>query len=159
MFHTLDLIIDENDDKIHVNHVQSTNCINVNVAGGVHNQCMNHTMATGNNTSERPHHTNYSIESIRIISFNNWPQFKHQTPQQLAEAGFFYAGNEARSFLSQKNFTLFISAITMLNGLQSQQLHLLFLLYRIINRLLSAGKPSEYNSNNSMYTIQYFKKI
>lgn len=44
-------------------------------------------------TSERPHHTNYAIESIRIISFNNWPQFKHQTPQQLAEAGFFYAGN------------------------------------------------------------------
>lgn len=75
-------------------HVQSTNCIDVNVAGGLHNQCMNHTMATGNNTSERPHHTNYAIESIRIISFNNWPQFKHQTPQQLAEAGFFYAGYE-----------------------------------------------------------------
>lgn len=74
-------------------HVQSTNCIDVNVAGGLHNQCMNHTMVVGNNTSERPHHTNYAIESIRVISFNNWPQFKHQTPQQLAEAGFFYAGN------------------------------------------------------------------
>lgn len=125
MFHTLEVIV-ENDDNVHVTHVQSTNCINVNVAGGLHNQCMNHTMSVGNNTSGRPHHTNYAIESIRIISFNNWPQFKHQTPQQLAEAGFFYAGNEARSFLSPENLTLFISAITKLIGLQCQQLHVLF---------------------------------
>lgn len=73
----LDLIIDENDDKIYVNYVQLINCINVNVVGGVYNQCMNYMMVIGNNILERLYYINYLIESIRIIFFNNWFQFKY----------------------------------------------------------------------------------
>ena len=43
-------------------------------------------------TTDRPKHAHFAIESQRVASFQNWPAYKHQTPQQLAEAGFFYAG-------------------------------------------------------------------
>lgn len=41
-------------------HVQSTNCIDVNVAGGLHNQCMNHTMAVG--TTHRKDHITQTMQ-------------------------------------------------------------------------------------------------
>lgn len=63
----------------------------INVGGGSSNQSLGHMEALGINT-DRPKHTNYAVESTRMTSFNNWPQYKHQTPQQLAAAGFFYAG-------------------------------------------------------------------
>ncbi|KAK3585594.1 hypothetical protein CHS0354_036780 [Potamilus streckersoni] len=40
----------------------------------------------------RPKHPQYAIESLRVASFTNWPPHKQQTPDQLAKAGFFYAG-------------------------------------------------------------------
>ena len=43
-------------------------------------------------TTDRPKHSQFAIEAQRVASFHNWPAYKHQTPQQLAEAGFFYAG-------------------------------------------------------------------
>ena len=43
-------------------------------------------------STDRPKHTQFTIEAQRVGSFHNWPAYKHQTPQQLAEAGFFYAG-------------------------------------------------------------------
>lgn len=43
-------------------------------------------------TTDRPKHAQFAIEAQRVASFHNWPAYKHQTPQQLAEAGFFYAG-------------------------------------------------------------------
>lgn len=42
--------------------------------------------------TDRPKHPQYAIESQRLASFQGWPPYKHQTPQQLAEAGFWYAG-------------------------------------------------------------------
>lgn len=42
--------------------------------------------------TDRPKHPNYAIESQRLSSFQGWPSYRHQTPKQLAEAGFFYAG-------------------------------------------------------------------
>lgn len=64
----------------------------INVGGGSNNQSLGHMEALGINT-DRPKHANFAVESTRLTSFNNWPQYKHQTPQQLAAAGFFYAGN------------------------------------------------------------------
>lgn len=43
--------------------------------------------------AERPVHNNYAVESIRRISYKNWPEGIEQTPEQLAAAGFFYLGN------------------------------------------------------------------
>ena len=43
-------------------------------------------------STDRPKHAQFAIEAQRVASFHNWPAYKHQTPQQLAEAGFFYAG-------------------------------------------------------------------
>ena len=43
-------------------------------------------------STDRPKHAQLAIEAQRVASFHNWPAYKHQTPQQLAEAGFFYAG-------------------------------------------------------------------
>lgn len=63
----------------------------INVGGGSNNQSLGHMEALGINT-DRPKHANFAVESTRLTSFNNWPQYKHQTPQQLAAAGFFYAG-------------------------------------------------------------------
>lgn len=42
--------------------------------------------------TDRPKQPQYAIESQRLASFQSWPAYKHQTPQQLAEAGFWYAG-------------------------------------------------------------------
>nr|KAG5703979.1 hypothetical protein BaRGS_032068 [Batillaria attramentaria] len=42
--------------------------------------------------TERPKHGGMAIEAARIASYRNWPPGKTQTPQQLAKAGFFYAG-------------------------------------------------------------------
>lgn len=42
--------------------------------------------------TDRPKHPQYAIESQRLSSFQGWPPYKHQTPQQLADAGFWYAG-------------------------------------------------------------------
>lgn len=42
--------------------------------------------------TDRPKNPQYAIEAQRLASFKGWPQYKHQTPQQLAEAGFWYAG-------------------------------------------------------------------
>lgn len=42
--------------------------------------------------TDRPKQPQYAIESQRLATFQSWPTYKHQTPQQLAEAGFWYAG-------------------------------------------------------------------
>ncbi|WAR06732.1 BIR7A-like protein [Mya arenaria] len=42
--------------------------------------------------TDRPKHPQYAIEAQRLASFQSWLPYKHQTPQQLAEAGFWYAG-------------------------------------------------------------------
>ncbi|KAK6171490.1 hypothetical protein SNE40_019668 [Patella caerulea] len=42
--------------------------------------------------TERPRHPNYATEASRIASYTTWPSGLSQTPQQLAKAGFFYAG-------------------------------------------------------------------
>ncbi|KAL8599079.1 hypothetical protein ACOMHN_006888 [Nucella lapillus] len=42
--------------------------------------------------TDRPKHPSMAIEAARIGSFSSWPTGKSQTPQQLAKAGFFYAG-------------------------------------------------------------------
>ncbi|XP_060589383.1 baculoviral IAP repeat-containing protein 3-like isoform X2 [Ruditapes philippinarum] len=42
--------------------------------------------------TDRPKNQHYAIESQRLLSFQGWPPYKHQTPQLLAEAGFWYAG-------------------------------------------------------------------
>lgn len=55
-------------------HVQSTNCIDVNVAGGLHNQCMNHTMAVGNNTSHKlcnRKYQNYFFQQLASVQTSN----------------------------------------------------------------------------------------
>ncbi|KAK3601376.1 hypothetical protein CHS0354_037691 [Potamilus streckersoni] len=43
-------------------------------------------------TTERPKHLDYQIMEQRIKSFTGWPLRLDQTPQQMAEAGFFYVG-------------------------------------------------------------------
>ena len=43
--------------------------------------------------TEKPKHPRYSVQSERLNSFKGWPTSKNQTPEKLAEAGFFYAGN------------------------------------------------------------------
>ncbi|KAK6171479.1 hypothetical protein SNE40_019661 [Patella caerulea] len=43
--------------------------------------------------TERLCHPNYATEASRIASYTLWPSGLSQTPQQLAEAGFFYAGS------------------------------------------------------------------
>lgn len=78
----------------------------INVGGGSNNQSLGHMEALGINT-DRPKHANFAVESTRLTSFNNWPQYKHQTPQQLAAAGFFYAGNQdlqGKSLFHKNNF-------------------------------------------------------
>ncbi|KAK3605776.1 hypothetical protein CHS0354_033981 [Potamilus streckersoni] len=42
--------------------------------------------------SERPKHPEHATLSSRINSYTSWPIHLDQTPQQMAEAGFFYAG-------------------------------------------------------------------
>lgn len=85
----------------------------INVGGGSNNQSLGHMEALGINT-DRPKHANFAVESTRLTSFNNWPQYKHQTPQQLAAAGFFYAGNQdlqGKSLFHKNNFLGSISNI------------------------------------------------
>ncbi|XP_050392201.1 baculoviral IAP repeat-containing protein 7-A isoform X2 [Patella vulgata] len=43
--------------------------------------------------TERPRHPNYATKASRIASYTMWPSGLSQTPQQLAKAGFFYAGS------------------------------------------------------------------
>ncbi|KAL3863441.1 hypothetical protein ACJMK2_005197 [Sinanodonta woodiana] len=43
-------------------------------------------------TTEGPKHSNYQMLEERIQSFNGWPVHLDQTPQLMAEAGFFYVG-------------------------------------------------------------------
>ncbi|XP_012227195.1 death-associated inhibitor of apoptosis 1-like [Linepithema humile] len=45
------------------------------------------------NKLEMAKHPYYSMYSLRLDTFQNWPTSKTQTKEQLAEAGFFYAGN------------------------------------------------------------------
>ena len=59
--------------------------------GDVVNQPQSNMAALGIST-ERPRHPNYAVEATRVTSYRNWPQYKHQTPEQLAKAGFFFAG-------------------------------------------------------------------
>lgn len=40
----------------------------------------------------RPKFPNYQVESARLASFSDWPKSMKQTPQQMADAGFFYTG-------------------------------------------------------------------
>ncbi|XP_013408788.1 baculoviral IAP repeat-containing protein 7-like [Lingula anatina] len=42
--------------------------------------------------TERPKHPEHAVEQNRIASFQNWPINKKQTPRDLAQAGFYYAG-------------------------------------------------------------------
>ncbi|KAK3605788.1 hypothetical protein CHS0354_033991 [Potamilus streckersoni] len=42
--------------------------------------------------SECPKHPEHATLSSRINSYTSWPSYLDQTPQQMAEAGFFYAG-------------------------------------------------------------------
>ena len=42
--------------------------------------------------TEKPKHSRYSIYQERLSTFKGWPITKNQTPEKLAEAGFFYAG-------------------------------------------------------------------
>ncbi|KAL3847304.1 hypothetical protein ACJMK2_018221 [Sinanodonta woodiana] len=42
--------------------------------------------------SERPKHPEYAPLSSRVNSYSSWPVHLDQTPQQMGEAGFFYAG-------------------------------------------------------------------
>ena len=48
--------------------------------------------------TDRPKHPQYAIESQRLSSFQGWPPYRDQTPQQLAEAGFWYAGKRCFMF-------------------------------------------------------------
>lgn len=89
----------------------------INVGGGSNNQSLGHMEALGINT-DRPKHANFAVESTRLTSFNNWPQYKHQTPQQLAASGFFYAGNQdlqGKSLFHKNNFWA-VSAIYQFIG-------------------------------------------
>ncbi|XP_013418146.1 baculoviral IAP repeat-containing protein 7-A-like [Lingula anatina] len=42
--------------------------------------------------TERPKHPQFAIEQNRILTFENWPISKRQTPRELSIAGFYYAG-------------------------------------------------------------------
>ncbi|KAK3585619.1 hypothetical protein CHS0354_004531 [Potamilus streckersoni] len=42
--------------------------------------------------SEQPKHPEYAPLSSRVNSYTSWPAHLDQTPQQMAEAGFYYAG-------------------------------------------------------------------
>jgi hypothetical protein len=68
----------------------STNMPPPNV-GFMNYQPMSNMEAMGINT-ERPKNPQYAIESSRISTFRNWPTYKHQTPEALGSAGFFFAG-------------------------------------------------------------------
>ncbi|XP_076078107.1 baculoviral IAP repeat-containing protein 7-like [Mytilus galloprovincialis] len=59
--------------------------------GFLNNQPMSNMEALGINT-ERPKNPQYAVESSRISTFRNWPTYKHQTPETLGSAGFFFAG-------------------------------------------------------------------
>lgn len=59
----------------------------------LNNQPMSNMEALGINT-ERPKNSQYAVESTRISTFQNWPSYKHQTPESLAAAGFFFAGKK-----------------------------------------------------------------
>ncbi|XP_013391201.1 E3 ubiquitin-protein ligase XIAP-like [Lingula anatina] len=50
------------------------------------------TAATLGILTERPRHERYAIESTRVQSFANWPPSYTLRPEELARAGFFYAG-------------------------------------------------------------------
>ncbi|AKR17527.1 IAP-3 [Mocis latipes granulovirus] len=40
----------------------------------------------------RPHNTKYKTISARLSTFDDWPKGLTQTPEELAEAGFYYTG-------------------------------------------------------------------
>lgn len=41
---------------------------------------------------DRPRHPEFASQSTRVSSFTKWPRNKRQRPQELATAGFYYAG-------------------------------------------------------------------
>lgn len=41
-------------------------------------------------TFQRPEFPEYAIERIRLRSFDDWPTVMRQTPEQMADAGYFY---------------------------------------------------------------------
>jgi hypothetical protein len=69
----------------------STNMPPPNI-GFMNYQPMSNMEAMGINT-ERPSKPQYAVESSRISTFCNWPTDKHQTPEALGSAGFYFAGN------------------------------------------------------------------
>ncbi|CAL1545883.1 unnamed protein product [Lymnaea stagnalis] len=42
--------------------------------------------------TERPKRTEYALRQKRLETFENWPRDHHLTPEDLSEAGFYYAG-------------------------------------------------------------------
>ncbi|XP_060072902.1 baculoviral IAP repeat-containing protein 2-like [Ylistrum balloti] len=75
----------------------TTNAINQN--SRFSQQAPSQMEALGINT-DRPKHPHYAIESARLSSFRTWPTYKHQTPELLSKAGFFYAnfGDNVKCF-------------------------------------------------------------
>ncbi|XP_033739618.1 E3 ubiquitin-protein ligase XIAP-like [Pecten maximus] len=75
----------------------TTNTINQNSRFSQH--APSQMEALGINT-DRPKHPHHAIESARLASFRNWPTYKHQTPELLSKAGFFYAnfGDNVKCF-------------------------------------------------------------
>jgi hypothetical protein len=59
--------------------------------GFMNYQPMSNMEAMGINT-ERPKNPQYAVESSRISTFRNWPTYKHQTPEALGSAGFYFVG-------------------------------------------------------------------
>jgi hypothetical protein len=49
---------------------------------------------TINLTTEKPHHTEYTLEHQRVESFIHWPSNYPQKPIDLARAGFYYYGSK-----------------------------------------------------------------
>ncbi|VDI82130.1 baculoviral IAP repeat-containing protein 7/8 [Mytilus galloprovincialis] len=43
---------------------------------------------------EKPKYPKYAIKTTRLSSFDNWPTYLSQTPEELINAGFFYTGIE-----------------------------------------------------------------
>ncbi|XP_052080097.1 baculoviral IAP repeat-containing protein 7-like isoform X2 [Mytilus californianus] len=43
---------------------------------------------------EKPKYPKYAIKTTRLSSFDNWPLYLSQTPEELINAGFFYTGTE-----------------------------------------------------------------
>ena len=49
-------------------------------------------MATKGNSTKRAQYPNYALCAARLSTFRGWPEDKSQTPEEMAEAGFFYTG-------------------------------------------------------------------